>query len=160
MGIFIFIGLVYAIRLLYLQVIDDTYAELADRNALRYVTQYPSRGLIYDRKGKLLVYNEVVYDLMVIPRQVKNIDTNMFCSLVKITKEDFNKKMDKAKKYSMYAPSFFEKQISKEDFASLQEKIYMFQGFYAQKRTIRSYPDSIAAAVLGYIGEVNEARIE
>lgn len=160
MAIFIAIGVVYAIRLLYIQVIDDTYAELADRNALRYVTQYPSRGLIYDRNGKLLVYNEVVYDLMVIPRQVKDLDTDRFCSLVKITKEDFVKKMEKAKKYSMYAPSFFEKQISKEDFASLQEKIYMFQGFYAQKRTIRSYPDSIAATVLGYIGEVSEARIE
>ena len=160
MGIFIFVGIIYAIRLLYIQVIDDTYAELADRNALRYVTQYPSRGLIYDRNGKLMVYNEVVYDLMVIPRQVKDIDTNRFCSLVKITKEDFDKKMEKAKKYSMYAPSFFEKQISKEDFASLQEKMYMFQGFYAQKRTIRSYPDSVAAAVLGYIGEVSEARIE
>ncbi|MBR1769163.1 MAG: penicillin-binding protein 2 [Bacteroidales bacterium] len=159
-GIFVAVGLVFAIRLLYIQIIDDTYRELANRNALRYVTQYPSRGLVYDRYGKLLVYNEIVYDLMVIPRQVKNIDTNEFCSLLKITKEDFVKKMDKAKKYSMYAPSFFEKQISKEDFATLQERLYIFQGFYAQKRTIRSYPDSVAAAVLGYIGEVNDKKIE
>ncbi|MEE3412522.1 MAG: penicillin-binding protein 2 [Bacteroidales bacterium] len=159
-GIFVAIGLVFAARLLYLQIIDDTYSELADRNALRYVTQYPSRGLVYDRNGKLLVYNEIVYDLMVIPRQVKNIDTNEFCSLLKITKEDFIKKMEKAKKYSMYAPSSFEKQILKEDFATLQERLYNFQGFYAQKRTIRSYPDSVAAAVLGYIGEVNEKKIE
>lgn len=159
-GIFVAIGLVFAARLLYLQIIDDTYSELADRNALRYVTQYPSRGLVYDRNGKLLVYNEIVYDLMVIPRQVKNIDTNEFCSLLKITKEDFIKKMEKAKKYSMYAPSSFEKQILKEDFATLQERLYTFQGFYAQKRTIRSYPDSVAAAVLGYIGEVNEKKIE
>ncbi|MBQ7985298.1 MAG: penicillin-binding protein 2 [Bacteroidales bacterium] len=160
MGVFVAVGLVYGIRLLYLQVIDSTYRELADRNALRYVTQYPSRGLVYDRNGKLLVYNEAVYDLMVIPRQVKNLDTALLCSLLKITKEDFDSRMEKAKKYSTYAPSFFEKQISKEDFAQLQEKIYMFEGFYAQSRTLRKYPDSVAAAVLGYIGEVNEQKIE
>ena len=160
MGVFIAVGVVYVLRLLYLQLIDQTYAQLADRNALRYVTQYPSRGLVYDRNGKLLMYNEAVYDLMVIPRQVRNIDTDYFCSLLKITKEDFISKLDKAKKYSMYAPSFFEKQISKEDFAQLQEKIYLFNGFYAQSRTLRTYPDSVAAAVLGYIGEVNEKKIE
>ncbi|MGP1514396.1 MAG: penicillin-binding protein 2 [Bacteroidales bacterium] len=159
-GIFMAIGTIYILRLLYIQIIDDTYKELANKNALRYVTQYPSRGLVYDRRGKLLVYNEAVYDLMVIPRQVKNLDTDYFCSLLKITKDDFRKKMEKAKKYSMYAPSFFEKQVSKEDFAQLQEKIYQFQGFYAQSRTLRTYPDSVAATVLGYIGEVNEKKIE
>lgn len=159
-GIFMAIGTIYILRLLYIQIIDDTYKELANKNALRYVTQYPSRGLVYDRSGKLLVYNEAVYDLMVIPRQVKNLDTDYFCSLLKITKDDFRKKMEKAKKYSMYAPSFFEKQVSKEDFAQLQEKIYQFQGFYAQSRTLRTYPDSVAATVLGYIGEVNEKKIE
>ena len=69
-GVFVAVGIIYAARLLYLQIIDDTYTELANRNALRYVTQYPSRGLVYDRNGKLLVYNEAVYDLMVIPRQI------------------------------------------------------------------------------------------
>ncbi len=160
MGIFVAIGVVYILRLAYLQIIDDTYTQLANRNALRYVTQYPSRGLVYDRNGKLLVYNEAVYDLMVIPRQVKNLDTNYFCTLLGITKEDFIKKMEKAKKYSTYAPSFFEKQISKKDFAGLQEKLYQFQGFYAQSRTLRTYPDSVAASVLGYIGEVNEEKIQ
>ena len=109
MGIFIAVGAIYLLRLAYLQIFDDTYTELANRNALRYVTQYPSRGLIYDRNGKLLVYNEAVYDLMVIPRQVKHIDTAEFCNLLKITKEDFVKKMEKARKYSTYAPSIFEK---------------------------------------------------
>ena len=99
-AIFIVVGIIYIIRLAHLQIIDDQYARLADRNALRHVTQYPSRGLIYDRNGKLLVYNEAVYDLMVIPRQVKEIDTNEFCSLLKISKEEFIKKMEKAKKYS------------------------------------------------------------
>lgn len=159
-AIFIVVGIIYIIRLAHLQIIDDQYARLADRNALRHVTQYPSRGLIYDRNGKLLVYNEAVYDLMVIPRQVKEIDTNEFCSLLKISKEEFIKKMEKAKKYSSYSPSTFEKQISKEDFAPLQEKLYKFEGFYAQSRTLRFYPDSVACHILGYIGEVNEKIIE
>ena len=160
MGIFIAVGAIYLLRLAYLQIFDDTYTELANRNALRYVTQYPSRGLIYDRNGKLLVYNEAVYDLMVIPRQVKHIDTAEFCNLLKITKEDFVKKMEKARKYSTYAPSIFEKQISKEDFAPIQEKIYLYDGFYAQSRTLRYYPEAVACHVLGYIGEVNEEMIE
>ena len=121
-AIFIVVGIIYIIRLAHLQIIDDQYARLADRNALRHVTQYPSRGLIYDRNGKLLVYNEAVYDLMVIPRQVKEIDTNEFCSLLKISKEEFIKKMEKAKKYSSYSPSTFEKQISKEDAIKQLEK--------------------------------------
>ena len=158
-GIFVIVGLVYLCRLAYLQIFDDTYAELANRNALRYVTQYPSRGLIYDRNGKLLVYNEAVYDLMVIPRQVKNIDTLEFCNLLKITKEEFIKRMEKARAYSTYTPSIFEKQISKEDFAPIQEKIYQYEGFYAQSRTLRYYPESVACHVLGYIGEVNEDMI-
>lgn len=158
-GIFVVVGLVYLCRLAYLQIFDDTYAELANRNALRYVTQYPSRGLIYDRNGKLLVYNEAVYDLMVIPRQVKNIDTLEFCNLLKITKEEFIKKMEKARAYSTYTPSIFEKQISKEDFAPIQEKIYQYEGFYAQSRTLRYYPEAVACHVLGYIGEVNEDMI-
>lgn len=158
-GIFVAVGFVYLCRLAYLQIFDDTYAELANRNALRYVTQYPSRGLIYDRNGKLLVYNEAVYDLMVIPRQVKNIDTLEFCNLLKITKEEFIKKMEKARAYSTYTPSIFEKQISKEDFAPIQEKIYQYEGFYAQSRTLRYYPESVACHVLGYIGEVNEEMI-
>ena len=160
MGIFIAVGAIYLLRLAYLQIFDDTYTELANRNALRYVTQYPSRGLIYDRNGKLLVYNEAVYDLMVIPRQVKHIDTAEFCNLLKITKEDFVKKMEKARKYSTYAPSIFEKQISKEDFAPIQEKIYLYDGFYAQSRPLRYYPEAVACHVLGYIGEVNEEMIE
>ena len=159
-AIFIVVGIIYIIRLAHLQIIDDSYTRLANRNALRHITQYPSRGLIYDRNGKLLVYNEAVYDLMVIPRQVKDIDTTEFCSLLKISKEEFIKKMEKAKKYSSYSPSTFEKQISKEDFAPLQEKLYKFEGFYAQSRTLRFYPDSVACHILGYIGEVNEKIIE
>ncbi|MDD4002052.1 MAG: penicillin-binding protein 2 [Bacteroidales bacterium] len=160
MGIFITVGIIYIIRLLFLQVFDDSYAQLANRNALRFVTQYPARGLIYDRNGELLVYNELVYDLMVVPRQVKNLDTALLCKLVGIDRAQFNARMDKAVKYSTYAPSSFEKQISKEDFGSIQEKLYMFQGFFAQSRTLRYYPHSVACHVLGYVGEVNENTIK
>ncbi|MDR0971546.1 MAG: penicillin-binding protein 2 [Bacteroidales bacterium] len=160
MGIFIAVGVIYIIRLLFLQVFDDSYAQLANRNALRFVTQYPARGLIYDRKGELLVYNELVYDLMVIPRQVKDLDTNLLCKLVGIDKEQFLSRMQKAYKYSSYAPSSFEKQISKEDFGPIQEKLYLFHGFFAQSRTLRYYPHSVACHVLGYVGEVNENNIK
>ncbi|HBN05110.1 MAG TPA: penicillin-binding protein 2 [Bacteroidales bacterium] len=160
MGIIITVGIIYIIRLLFLQVFDDSYAQLANRNALRFVTQYPARGLIYDRKGELLVYNELVYDLMVIPRQVKNLDTALLCELVGIDKEQFLTRMKKAVTYSSYAPSSFEKQISKEDFGPIQEKLYMFPGFYAQSRTLRYYPHAVASHVLGYVGEVNENMIK
>lgn len=160
MGIFITVGIIYIIRLLFLQVFDDSYAQLANRNALRFVTQYPARGLIYDRNGELLVYNELVYDLMVTPRQVKDLDTALLCKLVGITNEQFIARMEKAVKYSTYAPSSFEKQISKEDFGPIQEKLFMFSGFFAQSRTLRYYPRSVAAHALGYVGEVNERMIE
>ncbi|MDR1726180.1 MAG: penicillin-binding protein 2 [Bacteroidales bacterium] len=159
-SIFLIVGIVFLGRIFYLQVLDKSYAEKANRNALRFRTQYPARGLMFDRNGELLVYNEVVYDLMVIPAQIKNLDTAKLCQLLQITKEDFNNRMDKAKKYSRYAPSIFEKQISKNDFALIQEKLYMFNGFYSQVRALRYYPKSLAAHVLGYVGEVNEKQIE
>jgi penicillin-binding protein 2 len=116
--------------------------------------------MIYDRKGKLLAYNQAVYDLMVIPRQVKDLDTNEFCRLLDIRKEDFIAKIEKAKSFSKIKSSIFEKQISAETYATFQEKLYKFSGFYVQPRTLRKYPDNIAAHVLGYIGEVNDAIIE
>ncbi|MBO7226256.1 MAG: penicillin-binding protein 2 [Bacteroidales bacterium] len=158
--IFIAVSVIFIIRLFFLQIVNrDKYADLAEGNALRYVTQYPARGLIYDRNGELLVYNEAVYDLMVIPRQVKNIDTANFCELVGITKEEFIQKMKKARNYSSYASSAFVKQISKEEFGALQESLYKFKGFYVQTRTLRKYEKPIAAHVLGYIGEVNNNEI-
>src|SRR6187551_3018829 len=95
--IFLTVGMIYLLRIFYLQVIDDSYKLSANNNVLRYVTDYPARGLIYDRNGKLLVYNEPVYDLMIVPRQVKDIDTLEFCRLIDITKEEFIEKFKKAK---------------------------------------------------------------
>ncbi len=159
-GIIVLIGLLLVTRLFFIQVINKKYVLSATNNVLRYVTQYPARGLIYDRNGKLLVFNEVAYDLMVIPRQVKTIDTVEFCNLTGLTKEDFAQRMRKAEKYSPYKASVFLEQISKENFGYLEEKLYKYPGFYVQPRTLRKYPVPIAAHTLGYVGEVSRRDME
>ncbi|MBR3528552.1 MAG: penicillin-binding protein 2 [Bacteroidales bacterium] len=158
--IFIVVSVIFIVRLAFLQIFDNTYRQLADQQALRIVTQYPARGLIYDRNGDLLVYNEAVYDLMVIPRMVKNLDTNLFCQAMGITTDEFLSKMEKARRYSPFTASVFMKQISKEEYGSWQNYLYRFHGFFVQQRTLRVYDKPIAAHVLGYVGEVNEKDIE
>lgn len=160
LGIFCLVAVVFLIRLFYIQVIQDSYKLSANSNVLRNVIDYPSRGLIYDRKGKILVYNEAVYDLMVTPREVKNIDTAQLCTLIGISINDFVKKFQKAKIYSPYKSSIFEKQLSAETYAALQEKLYKFNGFYVQPRSIRKYPFRSAAHLLGYLGEVDDKLVE
>jgi penicillin-binding protein 2 len=159
-AIFIIVGIIYLIRLFYLQVFDESYILSAENNVLRPTTIYPNRGLIYDRNGKLLVYDEAAYDLMVIPRQVKDIDTAEFCRLLNITDSAYSAKMTKATKYSRYKASAFLTQISKEEFGYLEEKLYKFPGFYVQSRSLREYPYPIAAHTLGYIGEVSPREIK
>ncbi len=161
-GVILLISLIYTCRLFFVQVIDDKYKLDAKNQALRYLTDYPPRGYIYDRNGKLLVINQIAYDLMVIPKQAKNIDTTVFCRLLGITKESYIRKMRIAKNApnSPIKPSIFEKQMTAETYAALQEKIYKFKGFFVQTRTIRKYPDKIAPHLLGYIGEVDKAMTE
>lgn len=159
LGIFTVVIFIYLVRLFYIQVIDDSYKLSANNNVLRYITEYPARGLVYDRTGKLLVYNEAVYDLMVIPKQVKDFDTTSFCDIIGITKEDFEKKLKKAKTYSRVKSSIFEKQLSAETYAVLQEKLFKFHGFYVQPRTLRKYPNKVAGHTLGYIGEVDDKLV-
>jgi len=160
LAIFLTVALIFLGRLFYIQVIDDSYKLSANNQALRYVTQYPVRGLIYDRNGELLVYNEAAYDLMVIPKRVKNLDTLSFCELMGITDSAFAVKMDKAKRYSRYKASIFEKQIPADEWASISEKIYKFPGFYGAKRTLRKYPKKAAAHVLGYISEATPGDLK
>jgi penicillin-binding protein 2 len=153
-------GLIYLIKLFYLQVLDNSYNFSALNNSAVKVTyDYPERGYIYDRNGMLLVANQLSYDIMVIPREVKEIDTLEFCDLLKISKEEFINKLTRAQKYSTRIPSTFVAQVSKSDFAFLQEKMYKFKGFYIQKRSLREYPVKSASNVLGYISEVNEGMI-
>lgn len=159
-GIFIFTTILIVARLFYIQIIDDSYLLSANNNVLRKIVVYPARGIILDRNGKVLVQNEPVYDLLVTPREAQEIDTALLCQLVDIDIEGFKTRMEKARKFSPYRASIFEKQLSSENYARLQEHLYKFRGFYVQNRTVRSYPDSIAAQLLGYIQEVNERDIE
>ena len=124
--IFALISLIFAARLFYLQIIDDSWEISSNKNALRHKIQYPSRGLIYDRNGELLVYNEATYDLMVVPNQIKDLDTNELALLLDLSIEDVENRLLKARKYSSYAASAFEKQISKETYGVVEEKLYKF----------------------------------
>ena len=151
---------IYLIRLFSMQVIDRKYKDLARNNAIREVVQQPPRGLIYDRNDSLLVYNEAAYDLMVIPRKVQDFDTADLCNILEITKEELIQRLEKARKYSPLLPYIFAQQIGKEDYGYLQEKLYKFPGFYVQPRTLRAYPEPIAAHILGYIGEISENQLK
>jgi penicillin-binding protein 2 len=158
-GIFITIIIILLARLFYIQIIDPKYAIYADNNVRRQIIQYPARGPILDRNGKILVQNEPFYDIMVTPKQVKPFDTVEFCKLLGIDRAEFDKRWIKAMKYSPYLSSIFEKQISAQTFASLQERLSEFPGFFSSTRYLRTYPDSVAAQFLGFIGEVTPKDI-
>ena len=150
------IGVVFIGRLFQLQILKGESYDPLNNEAVKTVFDYPERGYIYDRNGVLLVANQLSYDVMIQPNKVKQIDTLEFCKLLKIDIEDFVKRYNKASRYASYLPSVFLKQLAKEDFAFLQEKLHKYDGFFIQKRVIRKYPINAAANVLGYIGEVNE----
>ncbi len=147
---------IYIIKLFSIQVLSDEYKNSANNNSQRHVTEYPARGLIYDRNGKLLVYNEAAYDLMVIPKQLEAFDTLELSKILELDIAQIRKDINKAKHYSYYKPSTLVKQISNITYAKLQEKLYKYSGFFIQARTIRMYPEGTAAHILGYIGEVND----
>ncbi|MDA3942304.1 MAG: penicillin-binding protein 2 [Bacteroidetes bacterium] len=158
--VFSIVAIVFVVKLFFLQVVDQSYKLSSQNNVLRYITQYPARGKIYDRNGILMVYNEAAFDLLVVPQQVKKMDTSAFCRLLGIDQEIFSERLHKAKSYSRYRPSVFLEQITKEDYGYIAEKLYQFPGFYFQARTLRHYPQPIAAHVLGDVGEVNRANID
>jgi len=159
-SIIILVGFTFIGRLFYLQVYESKTYSLYDDNAIRKVFDYPKRGYVYDRNGELLVANQPSYDVMIIPREVEPLDTLEFCSLLKITKEDFKNKFKRAYTYSPRLPSPFVPQLSKKDYAALQEKMRKYKGFYIQKRSLRDYQTTIGANVLGYIAEANQAEID
>lgn len=155
-SIIVIVGITFIGRLSYLQVFSFSPDQILDDSSIKAVYDYPERGYIYDRNGKLLVANQPAYDVMVIPREVKPLDTLEFCNMLGIDKETFLSKMHKARVYSPRLPSVLVPQLSKEDYARLQEKMRRYQGFYIQKRLLRDYMTHSAANVLGYISEVNE----
>lgn len=155
------VGAIFVGRLFFLQVIDTRHRQNPLNNsAVTIKYAYPDRGFIYDRNGKLLVANQVSYDIMIIPKDVEPLDTLEFCNLLRIDKQDFLKRYERTNTYSPRIPSIFLGQVSKEDYAFLQEKMYRYKGFYIQKRFLRQYPNNTSANVLGYISEVNERMIE
>ena len=166
-GIAAVVVLVYIIRLFTLQIMSDDYKKNADSNAFLKKIEYPSRGVIYDRKGKLMVYNQPAYDIMVVMNEEKgHLDTLEFCKTLGITKEFFIKRMNDIKDYSKnpgysrFTQQLFMSQISDKEFSVFQEKMFRFPGFYMQRRSIRQYQYPYAAHVLGDVGEVNDADIE
>jgi penicillin-binding protein 2 len=145
------------IRLFFLQVVEKKYSKLADANAVLRKVVYPSRGMIYDRRGRSVLRNDVMYDLVVTPSSVKNIDTNYLCQILEIDRAEFRKRIITAiVKNGRVRQSVFAALLPPEIFGKLQESMYLFQpGFELVQRQIRSYPYSAAANILGYIGEVS-----
>ncbi len=165
-GFIILIALIYSLRLFELQISDAKYKQSADSNAFLKKTIYPSRGLMYDRNGELVVFNQPAYDVMLIPRDVVEFDTLDFCNTLNITREQLEQRFldmkDKKKNpgYSSYTPQVLMTHLSAQDYGRLQEKLYRFPGFFIQKRILRQYNHIAAANVLGNIREVNADDID
>ncbi len=162
-GFIVAIVIIYIIRLVQLQVLDSTYKAHADNNAFMEKVIYPSRGLIYDRNDSLVVYNSPEYDLMMIPKDVLPFDTIDFCNTLKISREEFDRRlqeMQKGRSYSSFTQQVFMNHLSPEDYGRLQEKLYRFPGFFVVQRILRQYNYHVAANVLGDIREVNARDIE
>ena len=159
-SIIVLVGITFIARLFYLQIYTGKAYNIYEDNAIRKVFYYPKRGYVYDRNGELLVANQPSYDVMIIPREVEPLDTLEFSSLLKITKEDFKTKYKRAYRYSPRLPSPFVPQLSKKDYAVLQEKMWKYKGFYIQKRSLRDYQTTIGANVLGFIAEANQKEID
>ena len=152
-------GIIFLVRLLSLQVLSSDYDDQSLQNSVLREYIYPERGFIYDRNRTLIVENQATYDLMIIPRQLQQFDTLEFCKLLKIDKMNLIEKVKKARSYSTRKPSVFLAQLSKSDYAVLQEKLWKYRGFYVQKRAIRKYNTASASNILGYISEVNRFDI-
>ncbi|MCS6973167.1 MAG: penicillin-binding protein 2 [Cyclobacteriaceae bacterium] len=159
----VFVGVVFLAKLFYIQLVDDRYARMAESNTIVKETEYPFRGLIYDRNGKLLVYNTPEYDLFVVRKEVKNLDTALFCEVFNLSREDFVRlvaEMRKRKEYSPVKPTLFLRQLSNYDFAKIQDHMDEFPGFYIQPRTARAYTTKSLANVLGYVSEISRSQLE
>lgn len=160
--IFILTGLVFIVKLFSIQVLDNRYAELADSNAILREVEYPFRGLIYDRNGKLIVYNTPEFDIIVIRKDIKDFDSAKFCQVFDMSREELRKKfkeMRARKEYSPYKPTLFIDRLSNLEFAKIQDHLDEFPGLYIQARTTRSYTTSALANALGYVSEISKDQL-
>ncbi|MDX1627387.1 MAG: penicillin-binding protein 2 [Fulvivirga sp.] len=153
-------GIIFLVKLFAIQVLDSTYAEAATSNIIHRVVEYPYRGLIYDRNGKLIVYNTPQYNLMVVPTEVDDLDTAKFCEVFEITRDEFEKKMEEARDFSWVQQSIFIKQLSNKDLARVQDLLVDFKGFDIQARTTRAYNKPVMANALGYVSEINKRQLQ
>ena len=159
-GVTLVTSLIFVFKLVSLQLINSSYKLLSDNNAVVEKLIFPERGYIYDRNQKLMVSNQPVYDLMLIPENLKVFDTLELCQMIGIEKNELEVKLKQAKRFSVKLPSIIVSQVSKKDHASIQEKIWKFKGFYLQKKSIRKYQDPIAANLLGYVSEVSKKDLK
>jgi penicillin-binding protein 2 len=156
----VLVGIIFLIQLFSIQVVDKSYRDAADNNIIQEVIEYPYRGILLDRTGEIMVYNEPQFDLMVIPQRVYKLDTAEFCDLLNIDRADFNERLVAAKDYSYVKPSIFYKQISNMEFARMEGKLDQFKGFYIQPRTVRAYTYPAASNALGFISEISKRELE
>ncbi len=158
--VIIIIGAVLLTKLFLIQVVDDSFLKKAESNAIQRVVDHPYRGLVYDRNGKILVYNYPIFDLMVIPREFQVGDTTRFCEIFKISKEYLIETYTAARKYSSVKPSTLIKQISTTDFARIQDFLIDYPGLFVMTRSVRSYPQASSSNALGYIGEISSNQLD
>lgn len=159
---FVLIGIVFLVKLFFIQVLDDRYDKLAYSNAILREVDYPVRGLIKDRNGKLIVYNTPEFDLQIIYKEVKTLDSAKFCEVFSMTMDDLKQKFKELKQKREYSPvklTTFLTQLSTLDFAKIQDNIDEFQGFYIQARTTRAYRAQAAANAIGYVSEISKTKL-
>ena len=159
-GIFILVGVVFLFQLFSIQIIDKSYRDAAQHNIVQEVIEYPYRGLFLDRNGEILVYNDPIFDLNIVPNQLSNLDTAGFCELLNIPREEFEERLQKAKSYSYVKPSIFYKQISNREFARIEGTLDKYKGFNIQPRTVRAYNYPVMANALGFISEISRRELE
>jgi penicillin-binding protein 2 len=161
--IFVLVALIFLVKLFFIQVLDNRYADLANSNAILRQVEYPFRGLIYDRNGKLIVYNTPEYDLQIISKETKGLDSVRFCEVFSLSKEELREKFKELrarKEYSPYKPTLFIDKLSNYDFAKIQDNLDEFAGFYIQARTTRAYSTAGLANALGYVSEISKSKLE
>jgi penicillin-binding protein 2 len=161
--VFVLTGIVFLVKLFSIQILDDRYAQLAASNSIMKEIEYPFRGLIYDRNKDLLVYNSPEYDLLIIAKEVKQLDSARFCEVFDISQHQLRqliKELKRRKEYSPYKPTVFIRQLSNYDFAKIQEHLDEFTGFYIQPRTSRAYATHTLANTLGYVSEITKNQLD
>lgn len=159
--IFLLVFLIIVGQLINLQILSGKYGPMAMDNAVYPKIVYPERGIIYDRKGRAILNNAIMYDLMVTPAEVKNIDTLAFCRMMEIDTADFRKRVNDARfKNTGVRPSIFQSLLTPQMQARFEEDSWRYPGFAMVERPVRVYPFNVAAHILGYINEVDDRDIK